>query len=70
MENYLNNVGLILVSMVFGSVFRTCFLVFDLSGGEVWLKFLPGLVGGRFVISLFDCVGDDACFGDDFFFQC
>ena len=70
MENYLNNVGLILVSMVFDSVFRPCFLVFDLSGSEVCLKVLPGLVGGRFVILLFDCVGEDACFCDDCFFQC
>ena len=32
-------------------------------GIEVW----PSLVGGRFVITFFNCVGEDSCFCDYYF---
>ena len=54
MESYFNNVVLILVSMVFGSVVRPCLFVVDLISGEVCLEVWTGLFGGRFVIPFFD----------------
>ena len=53
LEKYFNNVGLIFVSMVFGSVVGPCLFVVYLSGGEVCLEVWPVLVSGRFVIPLF-----------------
>ena len=53
MEKYFNNVGLIFVSMVFGSVVGPCLFVVYLSGSEVCLEVWPVLVSGRFVIPLF-----------------
>ena len=52
-EKYFNNVGLIFVSMGFGSVVGPCLFVVYLSGGEVCLEVWPVLVSGRFVIPLF-----------------
>ena len=60
MENYFNNVGLNFVSIVFGSVVRPFLFVVDLSGDEVCIEVWPGLVGFRFVIPFFDCIGKDA----------
>ena len=66
-ENYFNNVGMIFLSMGFGSVIGTCLFVADLGGGEVCLEVCPGLLVGRFVISFLDCVRKYACFCNDYF---
>ena len=67
MEKYFNNIGLILVYMVFESSVRHFLFVVDLSGIEVCLEVCPGLVGGMFVIPFFYFIGKDACFGGDYF---
>ena len=56
-----------MVSIGFGSVVGPFLFVVDLSGVEVCLEVWPGLVGRKFVIPFFDCVGKNVLFCGDYF---
>ena len=66
-EKSFNNVGLILVSIRFGSVIWPWLFVVDLSCSEVCLKVWTDLVGSRFIIPFLGWVCIDTFFCDNNF---